>query len=224
MSESRKLQMEAENNTVLVVAAHADDEVLGCGGTIAKHAASGDKVFILILADGVTSRMVGKEKNKEQLELRKKAAKAAAHLLGASLLEMLDFPDNRMDSVDLLDVVKIIESNIKAVLPNIVYTHHSSDVNIDHRIVHDAAIAACRPQPGVTVRRLLFFEVPSSTEWRPGSSLKSFSPDYFVDISETIELKNKALAHYDSEMRAFPHPRSINDVSIQLAGEVRRLE
>jgi len=201
--------MKAEKNTVLVIVAHPDDEVLGCGGSMAKHVSSGDNVFVLIMSDGVTSRAGKGQQDHAQLEQRTNAAKLAAETLGARLLATLDYPDNRMDAVDLLDVVKSIESQLEVVKPTIVYTHHASDVNIDHRIVHDAVIAACRPQPGVSIKKLLFFEVPSSTEWRPGSSRKSFSPDYFVDISATVEKKFQALNCYEKEMREFPHARSL---------------
>jgi len=202
--------MNTEGHKVLVVAAHPDDEVLGCGGTIANHSMAGDTVFILLLSNGVASRDIAEVALLEQqIQQRKVSAEKAAKVLGAQVLELLGYPDNRMDSVDLLDVVKNVESYINGIHPDIVYTHHSSDVNIDHRIVHDAVIAACRPQPGESVKKLLFFEVPSSTEWRPGSSMLPFSPGYFVDISVTLEKKLKALEVYHQEMRDFPHPRSI---------------
>ncbi|NNJ91448.1 MAG: PIG-L family deacetylase, partial [Gammaproteobacteria bacterium] len=132
-----------------------------------------------------------------------------AKTLGIRAPEFHSYPDNRMDSVDLLDIVKNIEAMIDRVVPEIVYTHHASDVNIDHRIVHDAVITAVRPQPQHCVKKLLFFEVPSSTEWRPGKSMATFSPDYFVDISESVEHKLQALSCYEDEMREFPHPRSL---------------
>lgn len=194
---------------VLVLAAHPDDEVLGCGGAIAKHVASGDVVDVVILAEGVTSRGAASQKaHASQLGKLRKCAEAASAILGVRLLSFHTFPDNRMDSVDLLDVVKTIEIELVKSNPSIVYTHHTGDVNIDHRVIHDAVIAACRPQPGHCVRELLFFETPSSTEWRPPSSGQVFAPNWFVDISETLPLKLKALAAYKPELRAFPHPRS----------------
>lgn len=122
---------------------------------------------------------------------------------------MQEFPDNRMDSVDLLDVVKQVERHIAAFRPGTVFTHHAGDVNIDHRVIHDAVIAACRPQPGFPVRELLFFEVASSTEWRPPASAEAFHPNWFVDITHTLKTKMEALEAYRHEMRDFPHPRSL---------------
>jgi LmbE family N-acetylglucosaminyl deacetylase len=118
-----------------------------------------------------------------------------------------------MDTLDLLDVVRHIESAVERHRPSCVLTHYSSDVNVDHRIVHDAVIAACRPHPGHPVRELLFFEVPSSTEWRPPGSGLPFHPNWFVDISNTLEKKLEALRAYQAELRVFPHPRSLQGVS-----------
>jgi len=114
--------------------------------------------------------------------------------------------------VELLDVVKIVERELAAARPELVYTHHSGDVNVDHRIAHDAVIAAVRPQPGNRVRGLYFFETPSSTEWRPPTSMRGFEPAHFVDVSRTLDRKLAALRAYDSEMRAWPHPRSYRAV------------
>jgi LmbE family N-acetylglucosaminyl deacetylase len=121
-------------------------------------------------------------------------------------------PDNRMDGLDLLDVVKLIETTISRLQPCTVLTHHVGDVNIDHRIVHEAVLAACRPQPSHPVRELLFFEVPSSTEWRPPGSGQPFQPNLFIDISKTLAVKLKALETYANELREFPHPRSMRAV------------
>ncbi|MFH1644459.1 MAG: PIG-L family deacetylase [bacterium] len=198
-------------NKVLVVTAHPDDEVLGCGGTIAKHHKNGDEVTVIILAEGLTSRDDKRNRDAKikELSLLKKQSIEANKILGVNDLQFFDFPDNRMDSVDLLDVVKAIENCINKFKPNIVYTHHSGDVNIDHRIIHDAVVVACRPIPDHTVKTLLFFEVASSSEWQPNNSYPNFIPNWFVDISQTLDLKLKALKKYKSEMRKFPHPRSI---------------
>lgn len=197
------------HSSILVVAAHPDDEVLGCGGTIARQCAAGHRVAVLILADGVGSRdgAAGSE-----LAARQSAARAANAILGVSDLTLLTYPDNRMDQVALLDVIKDIEQAIQRFQPDTVYTHHAGDVNIDHRRVHDAVMAACRPQPGHCVRQLLFFETPSSTEWRPPISQPIFSPNWYEDISASLALKLKALAVYDVELREFPHPRSMEAI------------
>lgn len=199
---------------ILIIAAHPDDEVLGCGGTIAKHSKNGDEVNVIILAEGLTSRDDKRNRDKriKELLLLKKSAKEANKILGVTTLKFFDFPDNRMDSVDLLDVVKVIENYIKQFKPSVIYTHHSGDVNIDHRIIHDAVVTACRPIPKHTVKQLLFFEVASSTEWQPNNSYPAFIPNWFVDISKTLDLKLKALDKYKSEMRDFPHARSLEAV------------
>jgi len=199
---------------ILAVAAHPDDEVLGCGGTLARMAGEGRAVHILLMADGETSRIGDQVRAAaiDRLEARKAAALSACKILGCSSVEMLDLPDNRMDGLELLDVVKHIETFVQRYQPFSVLTHYAGDVNIDHRVVHDAVITACRPQPGHSVKELLFFEVPSSTEWRPPDSAKSFSPNWFVDISATLETKLAALHAYQTELRAFPHPRSLRAV------------
>lgn len=197
---------------VLVVAAHPDDEVLGCGGAIARWVQRGRLVHVLLLADGETSRdpenaAVGPE----LLEHRQEVARQAAAILGCEV-ESLAMPDNRMDGLELLDVVKSIETTINRLQPGTVLTHHAGDVNIDHRIVHEAVLGACRPQPGHPVHELLFFEVPSSSEWRPPGSAQLFQPNLFIDISTTLAVKLKALESYANELRDFPHPRSMRAV------------
>ena len=199
---------------VLVVAAHPDDEVLGCGGAIAKHSQRDDEVHVLILAEGATSRDLqrNREKRQSNLSALAQAAHQASEILGVASLTLHDFPDNRMDSCDLLDVVKILEQAIDQYNPEIIYTHHIGDVNIDHRRIHEAVVTASRPMPDKTVKTLLFFEVASSSEWQIPGSAPVFAPNWFVDISETLSLKLKALEAYSSEMRLWPHPRSITAV------------
>lgn len=200
--------------TILVIAAHPDDEVLGCGATIAKHVQLGDKVHVVILAEGATSRDERRDRSQRSTELSQlaEAAHRAKEILGVASLTLHDFPDNRMDSVDLLDIVKIVESSMEKVSPDIVYTHHAGDMNIDHRCTHEAVVTACRPHPQQSVSTLLFFEVPSSTEWQLPGSGQPFIPNWFVDISDTLAKKLKALEAYESEMRPWPHSRSYKAV------------
>jgi len=196
------------SRTVLVVAAHTDDEALGCGGTIAKHVAQGDNVYAVFLADGVTSRPDASE---QELSKRNAAATSAHKILGIKQSFMLGFPDNRMDTVPLLDIVQELERVVDDVQPQIVYTHHYGDLNIDHRTTHQAALTACRPVPGSSVREIYAFEVLSATEWNtPG--VNSFSPNVFVDISDYIRTKMESLAAYKLEMRQEPHSRSLANV------------
>jgi N-acetylglucosamine malate deacetylase 1 len=211
MTDVKEMQ---KQETVLVVAAHPDDEVLGCGGTLARMASEGRAVHILLMADGETSRVSdsGQTIDPGRLAARNAAAEKACKILGCTSVEMLALPDNRLDGLELLDVVKHIEAFVQRYQPMTVVTHHSGDVNIDHRVVHDAVITACRPQPGHPVKELLFFEVPSSTEWRPPSSANMFNANWFVDVSQTLQLKLQALQVYQDELRPFPHPRSIKAV------------
>lgn len=199
---------------VLVIAAHPDDEVLGCGATIAMHVKMGDEVNVVILAEGATSRDENRDRKRRSKDLSElaQAANEANKILGVRSLTLHDFPDNRMDSVDLLAVIKVVESFIKKYQPEIVYTHHVGDVNIDHRITHEAVVAACRPLPLQPVKTLLFFEVQSSTEWQTLASAPAFNPNWYVDISGTLSIKLKALNAYNSEMRTWPHSRSYKAV------------
>ncbi|MBO6284539.1 MAG: PIG-L family deacetylase [Pseudobutyrivibrio sp.] len=201
---------------VLVVAAHPDDEVLGCGGTILRHVANGDKVHIMIMAEGLTSRDNQRDVGLRQGELSElhKNAHKVSDFLGAEELKILDFPDNRMDSVELLDVVKQIEAEVDDFCPDIVYTHHAGDVNVDHLITHKAVVTACRPLPGNTVKELYFFETLSSTEWQIPTSGKIFMPQMYININEYLDKKIEALHLYESEMRKYPHSRSYEAVKI----------
>ena len=199
------------SKSVLVIAAHPDDEVLGCGGTIARHAEAGDQVQVLIVAEGATSRLQQRDRGQasDELSALGQAARKAGAILGVAGVELLDCPDNRLDSLDRLDLIKLIEVRMERHQPQVVYVHHAGDVNVDHRRLHEAVITACRPTPGQPVRRLLSFEVASSTEWQPPGSAPPFQPNWFVDITAQWPRKRDALAAYASEMRAWPHARSI---------------
>ena len=203
--------------SVLVIAAHPDDEVIGCGGTIAKHHDNGDEINTIIMAEGSTSRSPKRNREQfiEELSLLSKAAKESANILGIKEIEILDLPDNRLDSMDLLDIIKIIENKIKKFNPTIIYTHHSGDVNIDHRLINDAVITAARPLPDSNIKRILSFEVASSTEWRPPDAQNIFIPNYFVSIENQFKRKIKALEAYECEMRDWPHPRSYEALEYQ---------
>lgn len=192
------------SNKVLVVAAHADDETLGCGGTIARHIAEGDLVKVLFMTNGVSSRGSSKLEEDE----RSNAAYEAMKSLGVLDYQQFDFPDNKMDSLPLLDIVLPIETVVCSFQPNIVYTHFAEDLNIDHRIVNQAVMTACRPQKGSSVRKILTFEVLSSTEWNSTQKI-AFRPQYIVDVSDYWKKKLDALKAYQNEMREFPHSRSL---------------
>ncbi|RED18290.1 PIG-L deacetylase family protein [Pontivivens insulae] len=198
------------NNSLLVVVAHGDDEVLGAGGVMAKRAAAGDRVSVVILADGVGSRNTSTFE--AERARRRDAARAACEILGAQPPLFHEFPDNRMDTVALLDIAQVIEQHIADMTPSWIITHHDSDVNIDHKRTHLACQAACRPQSGHPVRRLMYCEVASSTEWRTQGAETLFQPNWFEDISQFMRQKQAALAAYAEEMREWPHPRSYQGV------------
>jgi LmbE family N-acetylglucosaminyl deacetylase len=198
---------------VLVVAAHPDDEVLGCGATMALHAARGDTVHTMVLAEGIISRGETSVAAKRKLAALHEAAGRANRRLGVKKLELLQFPDNRMDSVDRLEVIQAVEAKIAAFRPVVVYTHHPGDLNIDHQITHEAVAAACRPLPGQTVKKVLCFEVPSSSEWRFAGSGPAFAPNWFIDVGAHLQAKIAALREYKGEMRPWPHPRSYKAVT-----------
>jgi len=204
---------------VLVIAAHPDDEVLGCGATMALHAASGDDVSVVLVAEGITSRSDVRDPSavSTELEQLKDSARKANKLLGVHSVSFLAFPDNRLDSVDLLDLIKAVEEHIGRFHPSTVYTHHGGDLNVDHRCVHQAVMTACRPLQKSSVEEIFLFEVPSSTEWQLPGHGQPFVPNYFVDVKETLEAKCIALEAYSSEMRPWPHPRSLDSVR-HLAG------
>lgn len=201
--------------TVLVVAAHPDDEVLGCGGTISKLSGEGHEIHVAILGEGITSRYGRRENAKIALveELRD-SSRQVAQLLGVKEIFFYDLPDNRFDTVPLLDVIKLIEKLIDKVRPQIIYTHHGGDLNNDHVITHRAVLTATRPASLHRVDEIYAFEVPSSTEWAFGQFAPRFRPNVFVDISGTMEIKIQAMQLYKNELKSFPHPRSIKILQI----------
>jgi N-acetylglucosamine malate deacetylase 1 len=191
--------------SVLIIGAHPDDEVLGVGGTIARHVHQGDRVSVLILTDGVTA-------HHNATELQKTAARKACQALGVHRLQFADFPDERLDSLPLLDVIRPIAAAIRELRPQILYTHHRGDANQDHRVAFAATLVAARPFGEHPVQRVLCYEVASSTEWGPPFAEWAFLPTVYVDISATLGKKLKAFEAYRdtfiSEVKPFPHPRS----------------
>jgi LmbE family N-acetylglucosaminyl deacetylase len=197
------------NKTVLVVAAHPDDEVLGCGGTIARHVAEGDAVHVVFLSDGEGARQGAAP---DATARREDDAATALRILGAAAPIFLGLEDNRLDAYALLDIVRPLEKVVAALTPDVVYTHHCGDLNIDHRLAHRAVMTACRPLPGSPAKEIYSFEVVSSTEWgSPG--VRDFTPQMYVDVSAYIALKQQALEAYREEMRAAPHARSVENLA-----------
>ena len=194
---------------VLVIAAHPDDEILGCGATAARLVAEGHEVHFAILGEGVTSRHANRvDTDAGQLGDLRRYAHAAAAKVGVKGLSLHGLPDNRLDTLPLLDVVKIVEELVNRHAPAVIYTHHGGDLNVDHGVVHRAVLTATRPTAGCPVRETYAFEVPSSTEWAFQRIEPVFRPNVFIDVTRTLEAKIAAVECYESEARKFPHPRS----------------
>lgn len=193
---------------VLVVAAHPDDELLGLGGTVRRLANEGVTVRAVIMAEGLTSRADSrKEADLSELEHLQSDARKAAEIVGYESIEFCGLPDNRMDGMELLDVIKIVSKYVKKYQPDTVFTHHHGDLNIDHRITCEAVLTACRPVGVYDVKRILAFETPSSSEWNFNHS-EPFNPNVYFDVTDTFEAKIEGMACYRSESTVYPHPRS----------------
>lgn len=201
---------------ILIIAAHPDDEVLGCFGTVAKLIKEGYEAYTLILGEGKTSRDDVRviEDRKDDLEVLNIEIKKANDAIGIKKVFVETFPDNRFDSVDLLDIVKVISKIKDEIKPDIIFTHYENDLNIDHQITYKAVMTATRPMEDECVKEIYSFEILSSTEW---NYPLSFSPNTFFDVSDTIGLKIKAMKEYISELCEYPHPRSIE--GIELSGK-----
>lgn len=198
--------MAVDHSSILVVAAHPDDEALGCGGTLHRHRLAGAQVRVLFLADGETARATA---DAEAMSRRLAMAEKAAASMGGITVRMAGFPDNRLDSIDMLDLAQTVEDEIASSAPSLVYTHHAGDLNIDHRRAHQAVMTACRPIAGRSVREIRCFEVPSSTEWAGPGLGPAFEPTLFVGLdAEALAAKRAAFDAYAAEMRDPPHPRS----------------
>lgn len=210
--------MEIKKNKILVIVAHPDDEVLGCGGTIAKLKKEENKIFCLFLGQGKSARYPVSPKNKKKIKnekiVLKKETQQSAKILGISKIFYEDFPDQQYETIPLIKIVKSIENVKKQIRPDIVFTHHAGDLNLDHQITLKAVLTACRPIKGETVKEIYSFEVPSSTEWGVPKRKDCFVPNIFIDISETLLKKIKAMGCYKSERKEYPHPRSLKAIKI----------
>lgn len=200
------------NKKILVVVAHPDDELLGLGATMNKLINDyGASTKVVILGEGITSRSEIRDvaKWEHALVQHKANIQKAQQAIGYHEVGIYDFPDNRFDSVDLLDLIKVVEKEKKNFSPDIIFTHHGGDVNIDHQRTFQAVMTACRPLQDEPTRVIITFETPSGTEWRINSDPYHFLPNFFVAVSlENIQAKINGMENYEFEKRAYPHPRS----------------
>lgn len=196
-----------KNKTVLVVAAHPDDDAFGCGGTIRKLANQKNKIYAMYFTDGVSARKNDK-KLKKNIINRKKNSESASKIMGIKQCIYHSFPDNQLDKIPLLKITQKIEDQIKKIKPDIIFTHFENDLNLDHQIINRAVVTATRPKPNNKLKKILLFETLSSTEWKFSNKAKVFNPNYFVDISKTINHKIKSIKCYKKEVFNWPHPRS----------------
>lgn len=196
---------------VLVIGCHPDDETLGAGGTIIRHVQEGDDVSVCILTDGVGARH-------DRRELQKECAEKACAILGVHDVSFCDLPDQRLDSMPLLEVIRPIEQIVNRFFPSVVYTHFGGDVNQDHRAAFQATTVACRSLKASSVERLLCYETASSTEWAPPFPDSSFAPNVYVDIEDVLDQKIEAMTAYAhthmSEVKPYPHPRSYQAIAV----------
>jgi N-acetylglucosamine malate deacetylase 1 len=198
--------------TVLVVAAHPDDEVIGPGGTLANHVRAGDTVAVLIMAEGKSSR-ADDPCLSQNMELSMQETTAAMAELGISAWRRVELRDNQLDSYPLLTLARHVSDAVDEFAPEVVYTHHSGDLNIDHELTARATMIACRPHVS-PVRWLLSFSTLSATE-AGYAGRPAFTPSVYSDISNTLDTKLTAMSHYSSELRDFPHPRSLRAMRSQ---------
>lgn len=204
---------------ILVIAPHADDEVLGCGGTIKKHAQEGDDVYLCIVTKGYTP-----DWTEEFLKNRKKEIGASAKVLGIKEVFFLDFPAVKLDTVPQKDINDKITKCVYEVMPEILYIPHGGDLNKDHQIVFESSLVAARTKPDSCVKKIFSYETLSETEWGHNKIVVGkdifnkntdvFLPNVYVDISETLKDKLKAMECYKSELKDFPHPRSLKGITV----------
>jgi len=198
-----------KSKNILIIVAHTDDETIGCGGTICKHIEDGDKVFAMSFTDGISSRSV---KSKKLKKARYLSAKQASKFMGFKWIKNLNFPDNQLDKVPILKIIKEIEKIKDKLKPLIVYTHNFSDLNIDHKLIAEATLTAFRPTPNSKLSELRTFEVPSATDYSQIKNRKNFVPNLFIDISKYWKKKNNTLKIYKSEIKKKTHSRSFEGI------------
>jgi LmbE family N-acetylglucosaminyl deacetylase len=207
------------NKKIMIVVAHPDDELLGLGASMNRLIADYQvEAHVVILGEGITSRSEIRDPLhwEKELLLHRENIQQAKDAIGYHSVSIFDFPDNRFDSVALLDIIKVIENEKTLHKPDVIFTHHGGDVNIDHQRTFEAVITSCRPLQHESVKTIITFETPSGTEWRASSDPRYFIPNMFISVSKTnIDAKIKGMESYEFERRAYPHPRSPESLKIQ---------
>lgn len=201
--------MNLQNKKILFVVAHSDDETFGCGGLIKKLSKNKNTIGAISFTNGVNSR---ENQKKSDIKIRENSSINASKILGFNWLDKYNLPDNRLDKISLLEIIKLIEKHKENFKPNIVFTHNFSDLNIDHRKIAEATLTAFRPEPNEKLEQLITFEVPSATDFRILRNYKNFIPNYFVNIEKFIKYKLKASKCYHKELKKYPHPRSLKAI------------
>jgi len=196
---------------ILIIAAHPDDEVYGMGGTIAKLSSLGYQIYTLIVTEGCSAQYPG---NPQVIQQKKQEALQCSHILGVKEVIFGNLPDMKLDSIPHVEINRVIEQAINTINPDIVYTHHKGDVNKDHRLVYESTLVSCRPSAGQCVKQLLSYQVPSSTEWCGSNAEEIFIPNIFEEIEPYAEIKHQAILAYQTEIREYPHPRSLEYVTL----------
>jgi LmbE family N-acetylglucosaminyl deacetylase len=207
------------NKKIMIIVAHPDDELLGLGATMNKLILEYNvKTHVVILGEGITSRADERDQNKWSTELETHRANiySAQKKIGYHSVSIFNFPDNRFDTVALLDIIKTIEREKAIFLPEVIFTHHGGDVNIDHQRTFEAVVTSTRPMQSESVKSIITFETPSGTEWRASTDPKHFIPNLFIEVSpKNIDAKIQGMESYVYEKRTFPHPRSPDALKIQ---------
>lgn len=207
------------NKNILIVVAHPDDELLGLGATMNRLIKEFNvKTHVVILGEGITSRADQRdpERWKEELIIHRSNVKKAQQAIGYNSISTYNFPDNRFDTTPLLDIVKVIEKEKDKFKPEVIFTHHGGDLNIDHQRTFEATITSTRPMDSETTRIIITFETSSGTEWRASTDPKHFIPNLFISVSEeNLMSKISGMESYEFEKRRYPHPRSSEALRIQ---------
>ncbi len=195
---------------IVIIAAHPDDEVLGCGATAARMAGEGHRVIPVIVCENASVRY-----DSHMQSVLEENAITSADILGMQPPVFLRMPDQKLDTFSALEMAQAIERAFEETKPEVVFTHHGGDINMDHRVLFEATMVATRPTPGNRVRTVFTYETISSTEWAAPGYHSVFTPNTFYDVSSTLALKIKAFSVYESEVKEYPHPRSLEGIEIR---------